>query len=267
MNFEGQGQPCTSTTFSTPGTFSASLASNETSLPPTTGGRAITANFMPGIFASMPYVACPVVMSCRSTIGIEPGADVTEIARVLQLEAVHRRCRQRARRLGKLAVAQHAARGRGARPCGSPRGPRPRRRPSVPRRPARASCASPRRTGASAGRNGARCATRRCPGCRISSRRPAPAPTRTRDQSPSISSATTIGRLVRTPVPISERLVMMVTRPDGSMATNTCGSLTVPPGILPAPVSQPDIAGRGSMLGADHQRAGRRRFPSSRTGG
>ena len=54
MNLDGQGKPWTSTTFSTPGTFSASVASNETSLPPTTGGRAITANFMPGILASMP---------------------------------------------------------------------------------------------------------------------------------------------------------------------------------------------------------------------
>ena len=54
MNFDGHGQPCTSTTFSTPGTFSASLASNDTSLPPTTGGRATTANFIPGILASMP---------------------------------------------------------------------------------------------------------------------------------------------------------------------------------------------------------------------
>ena len=42
--------------------------------------------------------------------------------------------------------------------------------------------------------------------------------TRTRDQSASISSATTMGRLVRTPVPISERLVTMLTWPDGSMA-------------------------------------------------
>ena len=54
MNFDGHGQPWTSTTFSTPGTFNASLGSNETSFPPTTGGRAITANFIPGIFASMP---------------------------------------------------------------------------------------------------------------------------------------------------------------------------------------------------------------------
>ena len=72
--------------------------------------------------------------------------------------------------------------------------------------------------------------------------------TRTCDQSASISSATTMGRLVRTPVPISERLVMMVTRPDGSIATKTCGSLTVPPGILPAPVAQSARALAGSRL-------------------
>ena len=65
-NFDGHGQPCTSITFSTPGTFSASVASNETSLPPTTGGRAITAYFIPGSRVSMPYVARPMVMSRRS---------------------------------------------------------------------------------------------------------------------------------------------------------------------------------------------------------
>ena len=42
--------------------------------------------------------------------------------------------------------------------------------------------------------------------------------TLTRDQSASISSATTSGRLVRMPVPISERCVMMVTAPSGAMA-------------------------------------------------
>ncbi len=31
------------------------------------------------------------------------------------------------------------------------------------------------------------------------------------------------------------------------MATNTCGSFTVPPGILSAPVSHADMAGRGRM--------------------
>ena len=71
-NFEGQGQPCTSITFSTPGTFIASFASNETSLPPTTGGLAMTAYFMPGKRISAPYVALPVVMSCRSTMLILP---------------------------------------------------------------------------------------------------------------------------------------------------------------------------------------------------
>ena len=41
----------------------------------------------------------------------------------------------------------------------------------------------------------------------------------TLDQSASISSATTIGRLVREPVPISERWVTMVTVPLGSIET------------------------------------------------
>jgi len=58
----------------------------------------------------------------------------------------------------------------------------------------------------------------------------------TRDQSASISSATTIGRLVRMPVPISERWVTILTSPLLSMAMKTCGSLTVLSGMASAPV-------------------------------
>ena len=58
----------------------------------------------------------------------------------------------------------------------------------------------------------------------------------TRAQSASISSATTMGRLVRDPVPISERCVTMLTVPSGAMDTNTCGSQTTPPGMPSAPV-------------------------------
>src|SRR5260370_31433087 len=47
-NLDGHGQPLTSITFSTPETFMASAASKDTSLPPVTGGRAMTAYFMPG---------------------------------------------------------------------------------------------------------------------------------------------------------------------------------------------------------------------------
>ena len=53
-NFDGHGQPFTSMTFSTPETFIASVASNDTTLPPVTGGRAMTAYFMPGRRASVP---------------------------------------------------------------------------------------------------------------------------------------------------------------------------------------------------------------------
>jgi len=42
------------TIFSTPGTFMAALLSSEATLPPTTGGRATTANFMPGSMMSCP---------------------------------------------------------------------------------------------------------------------------------------------------------------------------------------------------------------------
>ena len=67
---------------------------------------------------------------------------------------------------------------------------------------------------------------------------------RTRDQSASISSATIIGRLVRTPVPISARCATIVTMPSGAIATNTRGSTTVPCGILSAPVWYAAKAGR-----------------------
>ena len=53
-NLDGHGHPLTSITFSTPETFIASVESNDTTLPPVTGGRAITAYFMPGSRVSMP---------------------------------------------------------------------------------------------------------------------------------------------------------------------------------------------------------------------
>ena len=55
---------------STPGTFSASAESTDAILAPHTGGRAITAIFIPSRRRSWPYIARPVVMSKRSTIGI-----------------------------------------------------------------------------------------------------------------------------------------------------------------------------------------------------
>jgi hypothetical protein len=53
-NFEGHGQPLTSMTFSTPETFIAAAPSNDATLPPVTGGRAMTAYFMPGRRTSAP---------------------------------------------------------------------------------------------------------------------------------------------------------------------------------------------------------------------
>ncbi len=72
----------------------------------------------------------------------------------------------------------------------------------------------------------------------------------TRDQSASISSATIMGRLVRTPVPISARCATIVTVPSGAIDTNTRGSLTVPCGILAAPVEYAASARRGSTCTA-----------------
>jgi hypothetical protein len=57
----------------------------------------------------------------------------------------------------------------------------------------------------------------------------------TRAQSASISSAITIGRLVREPVPISERCATMVTVPSGAIETNTCGLVTTPFGMSSPP--------------------------------
>src|SRR5215831_54969 len=74
--------------------------------------------------------------------------------------------------------------------------------------------------------------------------------TLTRDQSASSSSAMTIGRLVRIPVPISARCATIVTSPLGSIETNTCGSLTTPPGILPAPVAKAASAPRDGRYSA-----------------
>ena len=60
--------------------------------------------------------------------------------------------------------------------------------------------------------------------------------TTTRSQSAPISSASTMGRLVRTPVPISARCATRVTVPSGSMETKTSGFVTIPWGISSPPV-------------------------------
>ena len=71
-NANGAGELLISTTFTTPGTFSASAASNDVTVPPSTGERATTANSMSGSTMSSPYLARPVVMSKPSTIVILP---------------------------------------------------------------------------------------------------------------------------------------------------------------------------------------------------
>ncbi len=53
-NAAGGGVPSIATTFTTPGTFMASAASYEATLPWTTGGRATTAYIMPGSLTSWP---------------------------------------------------------------------------------------------------------------------------------------------------------------------------------------------------------------------
>ena len=67
---DGSGVGAKRTMRSTPGTFSLADESTETTVPPYTGGRAMTATFIPSCRRSMPYCARPVVMSKRSTIGI-----------------------------------------------------------------------------------------------------------------------------------------------------------------------------------------------------
>ena len=76
----------------------------------------------------------------------------------------------------------------------------------------------------------------------------------TRAQSASISSAMTIGRLVRAPVPISERCATMVTVPSGPIETNTCGLVMMPLGISSPPVgyaSNAFAALNGRMVAAN----------------
>ena len=51
------------TTLTTPGTFIASAASKLFSLPPITGGRAITAYSIPGSRVSMPNCDLPLTMT------------------------------------------------------------------------------------------------------------------------------------------------------------------------------------------------------------
>ncbi len=86
----------------------------------------------------------------------------------------------------------------------------------------------------------------------------------TRAQSASISSASTIGRLVREPVPISERCATMVTVPSGSIETNTSGLVMMPFGMSRPPVWYGSNALRGpegQELHGDDQAGAPKRFP------
>ena len=82
--------------------------------------------------------------------------------------------------------------------------------------------------------------------------------TLTRAQSASISSATIIGRLVRTPVPISARCATMVTMPSGAIETNTLGSINdaVRHGAGAGGVMSGRGAGAGHERRRQHQAAG-----------
>ena len=71
-NFAGMIDPATMCTPVTPGVARAAASSTDFTVPPTTGGRAMAAYFMPGIDTSPPYIALPVVMSCRSMICTSP---------------------------------------------------------------------------------------------------------------------------------------------------------------------------------------------------
>jgi len=83
----------------------------------------------------------------------------------------------------------------------------------------------------------------------------------TLSQSASISSAITIGMLVRDPVPISERWATMVTVPSAAMATNTCGSLTTPCGMVSPPCSYFTYASAGNTCSATANPAAPARKP------
>ena len=193
---------------------------------------------------------------------------IAEVVRVFQLAA----CRPAApaARLASSPGRRSRARGRKrrARPRGSAPSPWPSRRSSC----FAAACLEhlPHRRAALAHRLNEMaqcCASRRCPGCRSVFSSPGACTTRTRDQSASISSATTSGRLVRTPVPISARCATMVTRPYGSMATKTCGSLTVPPRHLAGAGRLGGQRAAGQRADGKHEAHRRPRRLAARTGG
>ena len=82
---------------------------------------------------------------------------------------------------------------------------------------------------------------------------------RTLAQSASSSSATISGSVVRAaPVPISARAATMVTMPSRAIETKMCGSLTVPFGILSAPVGVAERVAHGGELRGEHEAAARR---------
>ena len=119
---------------------------------------------------------CRCVMSKPSTSGEVALADVAELGRVLQLQLSPRRHRQRRRRGRERAVAELAA----ATACARPRGSAALT--SVDRHAPRLAAAGSSICRAAAPHRAHRleevaqcCASRRCPGCRSSPRRPAPA--------------------------------------------------------------------------------------------
>ena len=80
-----------STIWTKPGTFIASVASKETTLPPMTGGRATTAYFMPGRRMSWPYLARPG-RDVEAVDDIGPFlADIAELRGILERQADRRR--------------------------------------------------------------------------------------------------------------------------------------------------------------------------------
>ena len=102
-------------------------------------------------------------------------ADVAELRRILQLQRLARRHVELGRGDGERAVAQPAT-ARLVDDLVVPRLDLVERHAAIGwPRPARASAAPPRRSGASARTSAACCASRRCPGCRTWLRRPAPA--------------------------------------------------------------------------------------------
>ena len=165
-NFDGQGQPWTSMTFSTPDTFIASVAVERLQLA--AGDRRAGNHRV--LHAGQPDVGAVARLAHRDVAKVDDTdltlAEVAEVLRILQLQAVGGRHGFLCGIGRQFTKAETPAAGGvddlmiDGLDLASPA------HPSVSPLRLRASCARTRRSGASGSGSGGCCANRRCPGCR-----------------------------------------------------------------------------------------------------